>query len=41
MEVKEDFQEKSRYLDEAEDEAWRDHSQVVMAVLENEPGKLN
>ena len=28
-------------LDEAEDEAWQDHSQVVAIVLENEPGKLN
>ncbi len=28
-------------LDEAEDEAWQDHSEVVTTVLEYEPGKLN
>jgi hypothetical protein len=41
MEIKEEYRGKLRYLDEAEDEAWQDHSKVVMAVLENEPGKLN
>ena len=41
FEVKEEYRGKLRYLEEAEDEAWQDHSQVVMAVLENEPGKLN
>ena len=40
-EVKEKYRGKLRYPDESEDEAWQDHSQVVMAVLENEPGKLN
>ena len=40
-EVKEEYQGKLRYLDERGDEVWQDHSQVVMAVLENEPGKLN
>lgn len=40
-EVKEEFRGKLRYLDESGDEPWEDHSQVVAAVLENEPGKLN
>jgi hypothetical protein len=40
-EVKEEYRGKLKYLDESGDEAWHDHSQVVMAVLENEPGKLN
>ena len=40
-EVKEEFRGKLKYLDEAENEAWQDHSQVVAIVLENEPGKLN
>ena len=41
LEVKEEFRGKLRYLEETGDEAWQDHSQVVNAVLENEPGKLN
>ena len=41
MEVKEEFRGKLKYLDESGDEIWQDHSDVVMAVLENEPGKLN
>jgi hypothetical protein len=41
MEVKEEYQGRLKYLDEGGDEAWQDHSKVVMAVLENEPGKLN
>ena len=41
MEVKEEYRGKMRFLDERGDEAWQNHSQVVMAVLENEPGKLN
>ena len=41
MEVKEEYQGRLKYLDEIRDEAWQNHSQVVMAVLENEPGKLN
>jgi hypothetical protein len=41
MEVKEEFRGKVKYLTESVDEAWQDHSEVVMAVLENEPGKLN
>jgi hypothetical protein len=41
MEVKEEFRGKLKYLDESEERAWQDHSEVVMAVLENEPGKLN
>ena len=41
MEVKEEFRGKMRYLDESGDEIWQDHSDIVMAVLENEPGKLN
>ena len=41
MEVKEEFRGKLKYLDESGDEIWQDHSEVVMAVLENEPGKLN
>ena len=40
MEVKEEFRGKLKYLDESGEEAWQDHSDVVMAVLENEPGKL-
>jgi len=41
MEVKEEFRGKLKYLDELGDEIWQDHSEVVTAVLENEPGKLN
>ena len=41
LEVKQEFREKLKYLSESEEEAWQDHSEVVMAVLENEPGKLN
>jgi hypothetical protein len=41
MEVKEEFRGKLKYLDESGDEAWQDYSEVVAAVLENEPGKLN
>ena len=40
-EVKEEFRGKLKYLDETGDDAWQDHSQVITAVLENEPGKLN
>ena len=40
-EIKEEYRGKLRYLDGIGDEAWLDHSQIVMAVLENEPGKLN
>jgi hypothetical protein len=40
-EVKEEFRGKLKYLDESGEEAWQDHSQVITAVLENEPGKLN
>jgi len=40
-EVKEEFRGKLRYLDEAGDQVWQDHSEVVAAVLEYEPGKLN
>jgi hypothetical protein len=41
MEVKENFRGKLRYLDERQDEALQDHSQGVMVVVQNEPGKLN
>lgn len=41
LEVKEEFRGKLRYLDEIGEKAWQDHSQVITAVLENEPGKLN
>ena len=41
VEVKEEFRGKLKYLHESGDEAWQDHCDVVMAVLENEPGKLN
>ena len=41
VEVKEEFRGKLKYLAESGDEAWQDHSEVIMAVLENEPGKLN
>ena len=40
-EVKEEFRGKLKYPDETGDDAWQDHSQVITAVLENEPGKLN
>ena len=40
-EVKEEFRGKLKYLDESPHEIWQDHSQVITAVLENEPGKLN
>ena len=41
MEVKVEYRGKLKYLDESADEIWQDHCDVVMAVLENEPGKLN
>ena len=41
MEVKEEFRGKLKYLDEIGDQVWQDHSELVIAVLENEPGKLN
>ena len=41
MEVKEEYRGKLKYLDERRDEAWQDHPQVVIAVLESEPGILN
>jgi len=41
FEVKEEFREKVRYLEESGDEVWQDHSEVVATVLENEQGKLN
>ena len=41
FEVKEEFRGTLKYLDEIGDQVWQDHSDVVMAVLENEPGKLN
>ncbi len=41
MEVKEEYQEKRRCLAERGDEARQDHRLIGIAVLENEPGKLN
>jgi hypothetical protein len=41
MEVKKKFRGKLRFLDDRHDEEWQEHSQGVMVVLENEPGKLN
>jgi hypothetical protein len=41
LEVREEYRGKLRYLDESGDEALQDHSEVVMALLESEPGKLN
>ena len=41
MEVKKEYRGKLRYMDETGEGAWQDHSDVVMAVLEYEPGKLN
>jgi len=41
LEVKEEYRGKLRYLGERADRLWQDHPQVVMLVLENEPGKLN
>ena len=40
-EVKEEYRGRLRYLDEIGDRIWQDHSQTIIAVLENEPGKLN
>ena len=40
-EVKEEYRGKLRYLDEIGDKVWQNHSEVVPAVLANEPGKLN
>jgi len=40
-EVKEDFRGKLKYLDETGYEARQDHLLIGIAVLENEPGKLN
>ena len=40
-EVKEEYRGKRTYLDEIEHKFWQDDSEVVMAVLENEPGELN
>jgi len=39
--VKEEYRAKLKYLDETAHEIWQDHSEVITAVLENEPGKLN
>jgi len=39
--VKEEYRGKLKYLDEGADEPWQDHSEVVAALLVNEPGKLN
>ena len=41
MEVKEGYRGKLKYLGEREDEARQDHLLIGIAVLENEPGKLN
>jgi hypothetical protein len=41
MEIKEEYRGKLRYPDESEDEACQDHLLIGIAVLENEPGKLN
>jgi hypothetical protein len=39
--VREEYRGRLRYQDEIGDRVWQDHSEVVMLVLENEPGKLN
>ena len=41
MEVKEEYRGKLRYLAETGDETRQDHLLTAIAVLENEPGKLN
>jgi len=41
MEVKAEFRGKLRYLAETGDETRQDHLLTAIAVLENEPGKLN
>ena len=41
MGVKEEFRGKLRYLAETGDETRQDHLVTAIAVLENEPGKLN
>ena len=38
--VREEYLGKLRYLDKPGEEDWQDHSEVVIALLENEPGKL-
>ena len=41
MEVREEYRGRLRYQGEIGKRVWQDHSEVVMLVLENEPGKLN
>jgi hypothetical protein len=41
LKSKEEYRGKLRYLDEIGHKFWQDDSEVVMAVLENEPGELN
>jgi hypothetical protein len=41
MEVKQESRGKLKYPDESGDDAWQDHSKTIIAVLENEHGKLN
>jgi hypothetical protein len=41
MKVKEEYQGQLRYLAETGDETRQDHPLTAIAVLENEPGKLN
>jgi hypothetical protein len=41
MGVKEEFRGKMKYLDDGREKSGEDHLQIGIAVLENEPGKLN
>jgi hypothetical protein len=41
MQVREEYLGKLRYLDGTGEEAWQEYSEIVTAVLEHEPGKLN
>ena len=41
MEVREEFRGKMKYLDDGREKSGEDHLQIAIAVLENEPGKLN
>jgi hypothetical protein len=41
MEVKEEFRGKMKYLDDGREKSGEGHLLIGIAVLENEPGKLN
>ena len=41
LEVKDEFRGKLKYVGQREDEVRQDHLLIGIAVLDNEPGKLN